>query len=63
MEGYGMDSVASLRTIEQVPVEVRLKQRRDTMREQLADIERALNALEKQPELLETLNLLRKVGI
>lgn len=45
------------------PVEVRLKERQMAIREQLADIERALASLEKQPELLETLNLLRRVGI
>ena len=45
------------------PVDKRLKRIRDELKQHLLDIETAIELLEKQPQLLETLNLLRKVGI
>ena len=45
------------------PVEVRLRLRKAQMEKSLADINAAIAALEKNPELTETLNLLRRVGI
>ena len=45
------------------PVEVRLQRRKELLLKEVGDIEKALELLEKQPQLLETLNVLRKVGI
>ena len=54
----GMRSVSMLESVESG------LQRRLAEHEQIVvDLKRALATLEKQPELLETLNLLRKVGI
>lgn len=44
-------------------VEDTLKRKRENLERQLEDVNKAIAILEKQPELLETLNLLRKVGI
>lgn len=45
------------------PVEVRLQRRREQKQREIEDLDKAIAMLQKQPELLETLNLLRKVGI
>ena len=43
--------------------DVRLKWQRKAAAERLADLDRIIEMIKKQPELLETLNLIRKVGI
>ena len=44
-------------------VEVRLRNKRERLQKQVEDIDAAIKILDEQPKLLETLNLLRKVGI
>ena len=46
-----------------LPVDENLKRRLEEHRQICADLESAIKALEEQPKLLETLNLLRRVGI
>lgn len=44
-------------------VEEQLKLRRKALAGQLEETDKAIEVLEAQPQLLETLNILRKVGI
>ena len=44
-------------------VEVRLQRQLEQARQNVAELEAAIHILEEQPKLLETLNLLRRVGI
>ena len=44
-------------------VEENLKKRREQTRQNLVDLDKAIELLQKQPELLETLNVLKRVGI
>lgn len=46
-----------------VPVEEQLRKRRAMFMEQVNDIDKALNALEKNPQVLDILNLMRKIGV
>lgn len=46
-----------------IKVEDRLQETRKRLIEQLNDVESAISALEKNPEMLNILNLLRRVGI
>ena len=57
----GVDEMVGLSGLE--PVEAGLKRRRDNLLKQVADIDKAIELLEKQPELLETLNVMRRVGV
>ena len=45
------------------PVEERLEMRLAVKKQEIVDLENALAILKAQPELLEALNVLRKVGI
>lgn len=47
----------------QEPVEDRLARQRKQLMDEVEAIDRALEILNKQPELLETLNVLRRVGV
>ena len=57
----GVDEMVGLSGLE--PVEAGLQRRRDNLLKQVADIDKAIELLEKQTELLETLNVMRRVGV
>lgn len=64
MIGYPEEALAkSEYSPRQRPVEEILQMRLVQKQKEVADIEAALKVLKDQPQLLETLNLLRKVGI
>ena len=57
------DNVLTSPMIEEVGIVDRLKRRKAEQEKKLADINAAIEALEKNPEFVKSLDLLRRIGV